>query len=307
MCNETVLSQNNKTEKIVKSGTILRSDKSSYYYENDKKGNSVFVKNNRMNGPITMIFFNEYDSLDRIVKSLFVHSNIGFYLSENIYIGSKIYHYNYMADSIKESEYNRDLLNKIKTRKEFLSLKVFTELYKSKKTLTSIDSVDKFNNVVSELSFDENGDTSGYNTYQFNSYNKEIVFHLGTKGSEGWTWDIYSEYDSNQNLIKNYRISWENGQRDTTEVRNYKYDNNNNLIEEVYSNSKIFKNKTTYLVNANNKLVEETFYEGEPDKVDVVTNYQYNNYNLPKRKESIDYRNGKKGTKEVSIYTYIYW
>lgn len=300
-------SQTLENNLIVKNGKITRSDKSNYYFENNKKGNCVFAKNDGMNGPITMIYFHEYDSLDRILKSFFVHSNIGYCLTENVYKDNKIFHFSFNADSFKESEYSRELLKKINSVQEFQDLNAFVELYKSKKTLTSIDSVDKFNNVVSELSFDENGDTSGYNTYQFNKNNKEIWFHLGTKGSKDWTWDIYSEYDQNLNLLKSYRVSWVNGVQDTTELRNYKYDSRNNLLEENYFNKNVFQNKTSYRYNNNNQLIEEFFYEEDSTKIDVVSSYRYNKLNQLIRKESIDYRGDKKSNKETSIYTYKYW
>ncbi len=51
-----LLGQDIKSEKIVKTGKVFTNHKLSYYYENDKRGNTIFTKNDGMNGPITMLF-----------------------------------------------------------------------------------------------------------------------------------------------------------------------------------------------------------------------------------------------------------
>ncbi|MES2514685.1 MAG: hypothetical protein V4580_11100 [Bacteroidota bacterium] len=286
---------------------MISNTNNSYYYENDKKGNSVFSRNNGMNGPITMISFLEYDSLNRITKSYFAHSNIGYYLSETLYQNSKVTHYSYTTDSRMENDYNRELLNKIHTKKEFIYLKAYTDLHKSKKVISSIDSLDKFGNVVSELTYSETGDTSSYHTYKFNEHNKEILFHFGTKDSESWTWDIYSVYDSNLNRLKSFRISSENGLKDTSEVYNYIYDSTNHLLESNYYHHRVFKNKTLYQYDKNHKVKKETFYEGDQTVVDVITEYEYNKYDLLIKKVTYDSRNVKNKGKETCNYTYTYW
>jgi hypothetical protein len=44
------LGQGAPSEKIVKSGKIFTNRELSYYYENDSRGNTIFTKNDGMNG-----------------------------------------------------------------------------------------------------------------------------------------------------------------------------------------------------------------------------------------------------------------
>ena len=60
--------------------------KLSGYSQYDRKGNLIFDRNNGLSGPITMINAYEYDSLNRWTKWYSVHSNLGFSVSETLYV-----------------------------------------------------------------------------------------------------------------------------------------------------------------------------------------------------------------------------
>lgn len=302
-----LLAQDNNSEKIVKTGKVYTNHKLSYYYENDKRGNTIFTKNNGMNGPITMLFVSEYDSLNRETRTYFAHSNIGFSISENVYTSNKTLHYKYQTDSINENTYQRDSLNKINSQKEFIELKSIQQLIHGEKKLKEIEVLDSNKNVITEIYFSDQGDTSSINTRVFNSNNKEILFRYGIINKEPWIWDIYSTYDSNMNLIKSTRLSSKNGVKDTTEIYSYTYNSSNKLTSQMYHYQKDFRNKTEYVYDTNNKLIEERFYEGEEFELDVLTKYKYNKNGMLLKRTKQDFRGNGNVKRDVFTYKLIYW
>ena len=252
-----------------------------------------------MNGPITMISASEYDSLNRLTKSYWVHSNLGFYLNENIYEEKCTKGYKYEIKNDTTFSYDRQTLDKIHTRKEFIEMDVFFYLQNGQRRLSNIDYFDSLNNKIKEIFLSENGDTTAINTYEFNDNNQEIWFHKGTLGSETWTWDIYYTYDENSNRIKSTRVSSSNGIKDTTEVRNYIYNDNNLKTSENYYYRNTFSNKSEFLYNKKEQIVTVLFYERAEDILDVKTIYKYYKNGDVKKKIIFDYRKEKNNQKEV--------
>jgi hypothetical protein len=304
-----LMGQNQKpgTKKIIKTGQIFTNKKLSFYYENDKNGNTIFSKNDGMNGDITMLFISEYDSLNRETRIFFAHSNIGFSLSEKVYDSTKIYHYEYEGEKDTINSFERDTLNKIDSQLEFLQLNAIKSLLKSKRQLKEIELVDSMGNVITEIYFSENGDTSSINSHVYDSNNKEIIFHYGLRNKEPWVWDIYYLYDNSFNKIKSIRLSSKNGIKDTTEVYTYHYNSQNLLFSEDYYNKKQFINKTDCFYNKNQKIIEEHFYEGEEFVLDVKTNYKYDKDGNLIKKVQKDYRQQKKDRKNIYTYKLRYW
>lgn len=302
-----LLAQDKNPEKIVKSGKVYTNHKLSYYYENDASGNTIFTKNDGMNGPITMLFVDEYDSLNRETRTYSAHSNIGFSIWETVYESNKISHYEYISDSLNETSYHRDTLNKINSQKEFLESASIKQLLKGVKQLTEMDILDSNQNVVTEIYFSDNGDTSSINTRVYNSMNKEILFRYGVKNDGPWSWDIYSNYDSHSNLTSSIRLSPNNGVMDTTEIYTFQYDASNQLTSKYYYYKKDFKNKTEYTYNKNNQVIEARFYEGDEYTLDVLTTYKYKKNGMLARKTQSDYRGSGKVKKEVFTYKLKYW
>lgn len=291
---------------IIKSGTTKTKDK-SLYFENDIKGNMIFSLNEGMNGPITMIFASEYDSLNRETRSYWVHSNLGFYLSEKVYEKGCVKNFEYKSISDSTFSYDRETLKKIKTRDDFTKMKIFIELGFGSKVLSKIDYLDSADNVIKEIYLSESGDTTSINHYEYNANNQEIFFHYGTIGDESWTWDIYYLYDEHNNKVKSYRISSSNGIKDTTEVYNYIYNSDNRLISDNYYYKEAFRNKTDYYYNKRSQIIQELFCEGNENKIDVKTTFKYDRKGNVKKKVQYDYRNPKNEQKEVFITKFEYW
>ena len=296
-----------KIKPNVRTGKIYTNKKLTYYYENDKNGNCIFSKNDGMNGPITMVFVVEYDSLNREVKSYTAHSNVGFSIYETEYVNDKIIHYDYSTNSEKLKDFDRGMLNKINSQKEFLDIPAIKKLTNGFKIKTSIEVLDSMKNVEIEYYLSELGDTTSINYHKYNKNNDEIFFHYGTLGSDEWTWDIYSIYDKKNNLIKNFRISTEDGVKDTTEVRNYFYNDFNKLISKNYFNKNVFRNKTEYYYDKKMNLYKELFYEDEENKIDVITKYKFDKKGVAIKKITKDFRNSKHERKEVITYKLTYW
>ena len=163
-----------------KSFKIKSSNENYFYSEDDAHGNMIFSKNVGMNGPITMISASEYDSLNRLTKTYFVHSNFGFTLTENVYDANAVKEYDYYIKNDTAFSYDREILNAINTRTEFVEMDVFVALKNGEKQLTNIEYFDSANNKIKEVYLSEEGDTTAINTYEFNDKNQEIWFHMGT-------------------------------------------------------------------------------------------------------------------------------
>jgi YD repeat-containing protein len=294
--------QNKPEERIIKSGKIFTA--TDYcYYENDSRGNTIYSNNNGMNGPVTMISAADYDSLRRKTRSYLAHSNVGFWVSDAVYDTNKVMWYDYVSDAKSIKNCNREMLNRVNSREEFLQLEAINDLLHGSKKLSSINILDPAGNVVEEISISEEGDTS-INTHVYNKNNKEILFRYGVTDTGTWHWDIYSTYDSNLNLIRSARVE---SPGDTTEVRNYSYDKNNHLISEKYYYGRKFSNRTDYSYDTKGKLTEERFYESDEQKVDVIINYEYDENRNTATEIALDFRKPKKERRKVTTYTQVYW
>lgn len=296
-----------KSRKIIKSGESYSNTKDYYYFENDKKGNRIFMKNEGMNGKVSMIFSMEYDTLNREVRCFSAHSNIGYSIDETVYGSGEIKYYSNSYHSKDSFPFNREFLKRLNSQKDFMQLAIFRRLSSKKKHHYKTAILDSMNNVLIEYSFSEEGDTTSVNMYEYNKKNQETHFHFGTIGSENWTWDIYYLYDQHSNRVQSLRVESQEGIKDTTEVYNYIYNTQNQLITDDYYNKKIFQYKTDYSYNLAGQVIEERFYENDELNPKVVTNYQYNKNGEIHRKTSIDYRNSKEEQKETLTYKLNYW
>jgi hypothetical protein len=311
----TLFSSAQKTEKKqLKEGVrvsnedrrFLQKPKKYFYYQNDKNGNTTFSLNQGMNGDITMISASEFDSLNRETKAYWVHSNLGYYLSEKVYETNRVLHYHYESEKEEEFSHDRKALEGINTQQTFINLPVFQVLSKAKRQLTSIEILDSNGNVLQDIRLNKEGDTSSVVLRQYNALNQEILFQYITPGSTTWTWDIFSEYDENGNHIKDFRVKTSDGIADTSEIRNYYYNDSNLLVLQNYYNGTRFQNKTEYFYNAQGYKIKEVFYEYDEIKLDVETIYSYFKTGYLKKEVSIDYR-ARKPEREVIKSRIKYW
>ena len=64
----------------------------------------------------------------------------------------------------------------------------------------------------------------------------------------------------------------------------------------MYHYQKDFRNKTEYVYDTNNKLIEERFYEGEEFELDVLTKYKYNKNGMLLKRTKQDFHFKRKTT-----------
>jgi hypothetical protein len=291
---------------FIKSG-ITKSKGKSLYFENDKNGNVIFSINQEMNGPITMIFAIEYDSLKRETKYYWVHSNLGFFISEKVYENGCVKNYELKAKSDTAYAFDIEALKEIDSRAEFTDLMVFSEMESGNRILSNIDFLDSADNVIKEIYLSENGDTTSINYSTYNSNNQETFYHHGDNNDEFWVWDIFNLYDEDNNLVKSFRISSSDGIKDTTEYYNYIYDKDNRLISHNFSFKNGFTNRTDYYYNSNNQVILELFYEDSETELKAKTIFRYDGKGNVKKKVLFDYRNPKREQKEVFNTKLEYW
>lgn len=285
--------------------TVSNKKDKSIFYQKDSKGNQIFVKNDGMNGPITMISASIYDSLNRETKSYFVHSNLGFYIKEISYSKDQIKYYSHENDSITSEFYSRKLLNKIKTKSEFLKSEGIQLLLKENKYLSMIKKLDLSNNVVEEIHLSKEGDTSSIFFYQYDNKNNQTYFRYFTPKSKIWNWEIFSVYDDSSNMIKSFRIV--NDTKDTSEVYNYIYNSKNQLVSEDYYSYNKFGNRTDYYYNQKKQVTEKLFYEREENDLDHKTKFKYNKSGNVIEEIRVEYRNKKKTSIEKLKTKYTFW
>ena len=75
----------------------------------------------------------------------------------------------------------------------------------------------------------------------------------------------------------------------------------------MYHYQKDFRNKTEYVYDTNNKLIEERFYEGEEFELDVLTKYKYNKNGMLLKRTKQDFRGNGNVKRDVFTYKLIYW
>ena len=271
----------------------------------DTAGNCYFMKNIGMNGPITMIFVRDFDAKNRETRSYWGHSNLGFMLSEMVYTQDRVYSYSYAGDSNTNSEIQRTRLDDLKNRNEFISLPEMNNLHTSNKYLNNITLTDTINRTKISYSISQEGDTSTITYTYFDHEWKKLKYRYESQTDSSWIWDIYFKYDENNNRTQSYRVESKNGQTDTTEVYNYEYDEQDQLIEDNYYYKGAFKNKTIYQYNEEGIILEEVFYEKEGTEWDVLTTYQFDKQSKRLQKKVVlDMRLPLKERKRTLVYRY---
>jgi len=289
---------------VIKSGVQV-SNQNSLFFENNRKGELIFKKNDGMNGPVTMISALEYDSLNRETKSYWIHSNLGFYLSEIEYGEHQIRNYSYKPKLDIDFPHDRETLQNINSRKEFINMEGFTNLRDGNRYLSMVENLDSAGNRIEQMFFSEDGDTSSFNLYKFDSENKEISFHKRDPNSEVWNWDIYKVYDEHSNLIQSFRVSM-GSIRDTTEKYNYYYEEDLLMSKDYYHRDR-FQNKTSYKYNSEGQVIEELFYEKDENEIKVINTFKYDKRGNLIEEHKIDFRKEKDKRNSKKIFTYEYW
>jgi hypothetical protein len=289
----------------------------------DKNGNCYFTKNDGLNGPVIMILGWDFDELNRDIRSIFAHSNVGFSVSEKKYESNLIKTFGYTIDTINEykivnddssaavnlNEFKfnpYDIIEKINSKEELENIEDIIKLFKGKKYLQNITYLDSNQNVVKEISFENNGDTSGITAHRYNKWNKEDYFYNEWKGTMLASWEYFGEFDKTGNIIKWFRVEDNNGIKDTGEINYYKYSKTDKLIEESCYNKKEFNYKTVFEYNDQGQLIKEFYYES-PNKIAVIHNYTYDKNGNEIEEVTFDLRKSKNKPDYKYKTKYEYW
>jgi hypothetical protein len=274
--------------------------------KNDRNGNAIFSKNDGMNGPITMIFASDYDNLNRETRSYSAHSNVGYSVLEKAYDGNKVLWYEFPADTTQTYSFDRDVLNEFDSKEAFIASDPIQILLQQQKRLFGIDILNDQKNIVTSYYVSEKGDTTSIRTYRYDDKNNEVFFHLEDYGSDLWNWDIYSIYDKNSNLIKSYRVEPKSN-NDTTEVREYQYNDKNLRISEAYFNRGQLYNRTEYTYDKAGRLTTELFYEEDFKNPRSLLTYKYDKSGELLQTHLMHYTQPRKSRKTVTTFKDIYW
>lgn len=272
--------------------------------EFDSSGNCVFIKNNGLNGDIIAIWGRDFDQRGRVIKTVFAHSNIGFYIYEIEYIGNVIKQYTYINDTIQNiNDYfyfnPYKFIRKIKSKKKLYKCKNVLEVYNEKKYLDKVTVLDEQNRPTKIFRFDHRKDTLTKTFFQYtkNCTIKIIEYEENGKKS-GYIDSLF--LDPNGNIIKEFKTSYiENTLKDTLKNTIKTYDSNSNLLtssdfllgsqykttineykNDHLINMKYFDNNTryylmfTYEYDLKGMLIKEKIMEVEDENIEVLNEYK---------------------------------
>ncbi|GEP51248.1 hypothetical protein FNO01nite_19200 [Flavobacterium noncentrifugens] len=275
--------------------------KLAFYTLEDANGNSVFTKNDGLNGDITMLFASDYDNQKRSTRNWSAHSNVGYSVGEKVYKDNQVLTFYFVGDTAIVYDFDRKTLQKINSKEDFLKMPGIKNLERGKKIHTSTEILDDRKNVLQTIYLSENGDTTQVNISRYNAQGKEIFFHLGDCGSEDWVWDIYTSFNDHGDETQSVRLQMVNGIRDTTELRTNSYNSKYQLVSTTDYWQKKFSSKTEYFYDQNDLLIRELLYQPDEKKRSAETTYKYDKAGKLLKKIVVDYHYSEKGTKEIFV------
>jgi quinol monooxygenase YgiN len=179
---------------------------------------------------------------------------------------------------------------------------------------------DSIGNMLTELSYKENGDTSGYQRYEYDENNNNIYFY--NEWSKENHWEYYYEYEKENalfeeeketeakptNLLQSVRVDfdWRENRNRISDITFFKYDKNDRLIEKTKFNKGEFQDKYVYEYNAAGQVIKRTSYVYNPSKIASVETYSYNKEGNIIKETDEDFRSGEKTENEYR-YEYEYY
>jgi hypothetical protein len=286
--------------------------------EFDKEGNCYFIKNDKLNGDVTAIWSIDYDDKGREIKTIFAHSNVGFYIYETVYSKDTVKQYTYTADTLETNENDTiqavsdykfnpfNFIRSIESKSELDKLKNILDVYKQKRYLEKLTVLNDQSKPIIEYCFNHKGDTIFCSIHTYTD--TLITLKFGCQQDK--LIDDLTEYsyrDNSKNVVKSFRISQsENNKPDTSNFKMNVYDSQNKIISlTAIESSKVFS-VTTYKYDKD-RLILETYSEsGRPDELRCFT-YKYNEKNELVKEEIVD----RSGTHIIplKIYktAYEYW
>lgn len=276
---------------------------------------------------ITMITGNEYDDSGKILKSYHLHSNAGLSIWYNEYDmhGNNIkllmrnndYEYHDSLINTNPYSYIEEITNKneLTTHSKIKEIESITQKY-----LQWERTYDSIGNMLTELSFKENGDTSGCKRYEYNAY-RNIIYFYNEYSKENHS-ECYYEYEKEHfffkgvvkakskptNLLQSVRVDydWREKRKRISDITFYKYDKNDRLFEETKYDKGEFQDKYVYEYNESGQVNKLTAYVNNLEKVAMVETYSYNKEGDVIKEIDEDFRSGNK-TEIDYRYEYEYY
>jgi hypothetical protein len=263
-------------------------DKLLLLQEFDRNGNCYFIKNDSLNGDVTAIWGIEYDEKGREAKTIFAHSNVGFYIYETVYSENIIKQYTYTVDTVdiienidndsavevSNFQYNPyNFVKRINSKPELENLQNIIDVYKQKRYLEKITILNAQGKPANEFYLDHMGDTTSYSTFIYKD--KATIDEFRYKKNR--MTDDYNEYlyfDNNKNLIKSFRIFYsENNRADTSDFKINTYNFTNKIVSTTtIEHGKIFST-ITYEYDKDRLVLEK--YTDRPNETRNFS-YKYN-------------------------------
>jgi len=273
---------------------------------------------------LTMIIGNIYDASDKIIKSYELHSNAGhsilYYEYDSIGSNTKVYwkNNNYeQHDSLINTNPFR-YIEDIKSFDELVNNSKINEIELIAKKNKQLEYVfDSKENVITNIFYKENGDTSSYTIYEYDEdKNKIYSYQSGIDGTWIGETEHYFEYEQKyeywepllkkqRNLLQNVRIDYDKREerKRITDITLYKYDTEDRLTEEIEYRKGVFQIKCIYEYNNQNQVIKRTSYLYNLDKVAIKETYLYNKEGYVIKETNKDFRTGKM---TVNKYRYEY-
>jgi len=265
---------------------------------------------------ITLITGYIYDDFGKVIKSYGLHSNVGlsivYYEYDSVGNNIKRYRrdnrYEHHDSLINTSPYS--YISEIKSFEELVNYSKIKEIEMvAQKYLLSESIFDSIGNLITEISYRENGDTADYKRYEYDKDNDKVFSYY--ESSKDFYTENYYEYEKKylyhwededllpifekSNLLQNVRFYYdrkENRKRISYTMID-KYDNKDRLIESIYYDKGKFQSRDILEYNSLNQLTKRITYEVDKiaseeiylyDKKGNVTEYTYNNIRLKEKK-----------------------
>ena len=275
---------------------------------------------------ITMIEAYEYSN-GRLLKAYHLHSNAGFSIwhyqydsiGNNIKVFQQENDYDDQDSLINKNQY--EYISKILTLNDLINHPKIKELEsKSNKYLLWERSYDTLGNLCQEITFSSNGDTSSIRRYNFDQNNNQVYFNY--KWSDEISWEYFYEYEmeisihenneplSKQpaELIQSVRLDYNksNQNKRVSEIRFYKYDEKNRLIEDLEFREGQFNSKTIFQYDGNERVSKKIHYIRNETEIAINQFYEYNKEGGIIKESLNDFRTGEKERTEFQ-YKYEYY
>ena len=285
-------------------------------------GDLIFEKNDSMNGPVIMISGYQYDSIHRQTRFMYAHSNVGFSISDYKYEPFTLKQFDYTTDVQKPGKKNpgndSSVAASSETFNSFISVENINslsdleksneilKLLKARKFLKKVSLLDANHNVVSEIFFNLNGDTTDIGYHYYNTRNQETDVQWTSKTGQD-NMDDHYDFDSSGNMVKYSRIYYRNAKKDTSEKTLYTYSPSHKKIMECEISDGGITGKTIYTYDSHGLETRETYYNYGEDDRKAVTLFYYDTYGRKIIEVFYDYF--EHGSRPKYVYTtrYDYW